>query len=207
MKRTCVPAVGARSAAALALAVLTACGGQQVEAPPRPGEFQGAVPALEGHRVMVLPVQSMPGVRGPADAELHFALQERGPRIGWVFPDEMREVLARSPGLEVHMDALPVGVFRQAQVERVGDPLYGDLRRLAAVANADLALVPLEVRPALDSLGVVVPDGGLEVTATLINARNGRVLWFGVVAGEAGPPADPRTLASAMDALAGTVAW
>lgn len=188
------------------LAGSAACSGT-AEAPPRPGEFQGAVPALEGHRVMVLPVQSAPGVAGPADAELHFALQERGPRIGWVFPAEMREVLERSPGLEVHMDALPVGVFRQAEVQRIGDPLYGELRRLAAVADADVALLPLQVRPALDSVGAVVEDGGLEVTATLINARNGRVLWFGVVAGEPGPAADPRTLASAMDALAGTVAW
>lgn len=188
------------------LAGLAACS-STAEAPPRPGESQGAVPALEGHRVMVLPVQSTPGVEGPADAELHFALQDRGPRIGWVFPAEMREVLVRSPGLDVHMDALPVGVFRQAEVERIGDPLYGELRRLAAVADADVALVPLEVRPALDSLGAVVEDGGLEVTATLINARNGRVLWFGVVAGEPGPAADPRTLASAMDALASAVAW
>lgn len=207
MKRTSVPAVGAGSVAVLALTALAGCGGQQVETPPRPGEFQGAVPALEGHRVMVLPVQFAPGVPGPADAELHFALEDRGPRIGWVFPDEMREVLARSPALEVHMDALPVGVFRQAEVQRIGDPLYGELRRLAAVANADLALLPLEVRPALDSLGAVVPDGGLQVTATLIDIHTGRVYWFGVVAGEAGPISDPRTLASAMDALAATMAW
>lgn len=207
MKRTSVPAARAGSVVVLALAALAGCGGPQVETPPRPGDFQGAVPALEGHRVMVLPVQSARGVPGPADAELHFALEDRGPRIGWVFPDEMREVLARSPALEVHMDALPVGVFRQAEVQRIGDPLYGELRRLAAVADADVALVPLEVRPALDSVGAVVPDGGLEVTATLIDVHTGRVYWFGVVAGEAGPLADPRTLASAMDALAETVAW
>jgi hypothetical protein len=148
---------------------------------------------------MVLPVQSNVGVTGNAEAELVDALGARGGGVRWLMPQQLRAMVARSPTLDVPIDALPVGIFLQAQVDRVGDPLYGQLRRLAALANGQLALIPIQVRHRPDA-----PErpGAIEVVATLIDTGNARVLWFGVVEGVPGGGADPRALASAADALA-----
>jgi hypothetical protein len=157
------------------------------------------VPSLQGIQVMVLPVQSTVGVTGNAEAELVDALGARGEGVRWLMPAQLRAMVARSPSLDVSIDALPVGIFLQAQVDRIGDPLYGQLRRLAALANGQLALIPVQVRHRADA-----PErpGAIEVVAALIDTGSGRVYWFGVVEGVPGGGADPRALASAADALA-----
>ena len=148
---------------------------------------------------MVLPVQAQRGVAGDADAELADALAARSERVRWLMPPALRAMLGRSPGLDVSLDALPVGVFLQAQVDRIGDPLFGQLRRLAALSGGQLALVPIEVRY---RRGTPERTGAVEVVATLIDTSSGRVIWFGVVGGEEGSEGDPRALATATDALA-----
>jgi hypothetical protein len=191
-----------RRAAVLAAALLlsAACGLRSAPAPTG-GATRGSIPNLSGQQVLVLPVQSMSGVTGNADAELTDALAARGGAGGvrWVMPAALRAMVARSPALDVPVDALPVGVFLQAEVRRIGDPLYGQLRRLAALANGRLALVPVAVRHRADT-----PErpGAVEVVATLLDTSTGDVFWFGVVEGAPGGGADPRALASAADALA-----
>lgn len=179
--------------------VLGGCGASR-QAPPEAGDSRGQVPNLQGRRVMVLPVQEVVGLSGAPDAELAFALQDRtGDRVRWVLPEEMRRSLRRSPGMPIRVDGLPVGIFLQAQVDRVGDPLFGHLRRLAAITSADLALIPIQVR---HRPGEEETAPAVEIAAALIHARNGRVFWFGIVEGEPGGADDPRALASAADALA-----
>lgn len=152
---------------------------------------------------MVLPVQDAVAVPGALDAEIAFALQERsGARVRWVMPREMREMLRRSPGMPTRVDGLPVEIFLRARVERVGDPLYGYLRRLAAMTEADLALIPVQVRY---RAGDEATPAAVEIAAALVQARTGWVYWFGVVEGEPGDREDPRSLASAADALARAV--
>lgn len=187
----------------LALAMAAAsCGGGRQPA-PRAGDSMGRVPSLQGRRVMVLPAQDVVDVPGAADAEIAFALEERsGERVRWVLPREMREMLRRSPGLPMRIDGLPVDMFLRGEVNRVGDPLYGHLRRLAAMTEADLALVPIQVRY---RAGDDATPSAVEIAAALIDARTGRVHWFGIVEGEPGARGDPRTLASAADALARAV--
>jgi hypothetical protein len=92
-------------------------------------------------------------------------------------------------------------MFLRGEVRRVGDPLYGVLRRLGALTGAQVALIPVLVRyrPAGAS---AAPGGTAEVVAALLDVRSGYVLWFGVEGGEAGPADDPGVLASAIDALA-----
>jgi hypothetical protein len=179
------------------LAVLgSACGGGA--APPGPDSPPAAVPDLRGARVMLFPVQSVQGVAAGADAELAFALGQRGSEVDWVFPDEMAGALAGSPGMDTRLEGLPVGMFLTAEVTRVGDPLYGYLRRVAALVDSELALIPVvaRYRP-----GTVERAGAVEIAATLIAVRTGYVLWFGFVEGDAGAAGDPRSLASAADAL------
>ncbi len=158
----------------------------------------GYVPDLRESRVMVLPMQSFVGVRGPADEELGFALRERGEQVDWILPDEVRAALRRSPSLRADIEALPVGVFLRREVRRIGDPLYGEIRRAAAVTDASLALLPVQVRHRPES---PEQSEALEVVAALIDVRSGRVLWFAILEGP-GSASDPAALASAMEALA-----
>lgn len=152
---------------------------------------------------MVFPVQTQRDGIQSADEELAYALGAQGTATGWLLPAELLEFLARSPGIQVRIDALPVAMFMQAEVQRVGDPLYGDLRRLAALTGSDIALIPIEVRRAASPDGVAVAGEALsvEIAAALLSARTGRVYWFGIVEGEPGAAGDPRALASAVDAL------
>lgn len=178
---------------------------------PRPGLHFGAVPALQGQEVMVVPVQHMRGIPAgvQADAELAFALRERGPRVQWLFPDTLRSITSRSPGIDIPLETLPVGAFLQAEVERVGDPLYGHLRRLNALTGAPLALIPVQLRyrSQPESVEGEVLEPAMELAASLVHVQSGRVLWFGIVDGTPGEVDDPGTLASAADALARVVAW
>jgi hypothetical protein len=148
---------------------------------------------------MVMPVQASRGVAGDASAELVYALRARGQGVRWIMPDTLRAALARNPTLDVPLDALPVGVFLRAQVNRLGDPMFGYLRRLNALTGASVALIPVEVRyrPA-----TAERPGAVELVAALVDAESGRVGWFGIVEGEPGEASSPRALASAADALA-----
>jgi hypothetical protein len=171
-------------------------------APPGPGTSRGTPPDLRGVRVMVFPVQSVQGVQGDADAEVAFGLRARSAAVDWVLPDRLRESLAGAPSLDTRIQGLPVGAFGAGEVRRVGDPLYGQLRRLGALVDAAVAFIPLSASVLQD------PDGGaVVVAATLIDVRTGYVLWFGVVKGDSGDPGEPRALASAVDALARTLLW
>jgi hypothetical protein len=164
------------------------------------------VPALTGVRVMVFPVQAQVGVGGDATRELMYAL-DGAPQVEWLTPGAMEATLQASPGLDVRLRDLPVGVFLQREVRRVGDPLYGVLRRLAAVTDAEVALIPVQVRHrAPAGAEGAVSRGRIEVVATLLSPRTGRVFWTGVVSGRPGAADDPAALASAMEALAARLA-
>lgn len=179
-------------------------GGCAGKAPaPDPGMSQGTPPDLRGSRVMVYPVQENRGVPGDAEAELAYGLRQRGAGVTWIFPPELERAVSRSPGLNARTRGLPVGMFESAEVERVGDPLYGDLRRLAALVDGEVALVPvrLSLLPAEEGSSTV------RMSAALIHVRTGRVLWFGVVEGDPGSREDPRGLASVVDRLARTLLW
>lgn len=190
----------------LALFVLcgavAACGSRTVP-PPEAGTVQGFAPDLRGRRVMLLPVQQNLGVPGDPDAELAYGLQTRVAGIDWVLPAEVEEVLARSPAIQTRTRGLQVGNFLSAEVERVGDPLYGELRRLASLVDADVVLLPVQAALA------AVPEGdpSVRLWTGLIDVRSGRVMWFSVLDGEPFPRGDPRGLASAVDELARTLLW
>lgn len=117
---------------------------------------------------MVLPAQAPANPQ--FDAELSYWLKESAPQVKWVLPEDLDRALARNPALGIQARALEVSVFRRAQVKRIGDPLFGDLRRLAALFDTRLALLPVYSR-------------GAEVAVALIDTHFGDVAWFGIVAG------------------------
>ena len=174
---------------ALLAGTLASCGGTP---PPSAGQARGFVPSLLGRKVIVFPVQRDLGIGGDATAEMVFALQGTGSGPEWLLPDELRSTMARSGSLDAPLDNLPVDVFLQAQVDRIGDPIYG--------------ILPIAIRPGpppVDSTGSVI-DGPVaaEYVAALLDIRTGRVIWFGAEGGLPGAVGDPSRLASAADALA-----
>lgn len=197
---------GTRCAAGIlpVLIVAAGCGGGAAGPEgPVPAAGYGGIPDLSGRVVLLLPTQSiLDGVTNP-DPELAFAVEEAAGRVRWVLPRELRQALSRSPGVPSDPQRLPVGNFFRAEVRRVGDPLFGDLRRLGALAGADAALIPLQARysPGVEG-GVAV----VELAATLIEIRTGRVYWYGVLAEQASAPNDPAALARLSAALVGRVA-
>lgn len=181
-------------AAAVILAVLAACGSGRSDGEPGPPP---PPPDLTGSRVMLIPAR--PGEPPELDRELEFWLTDRAPGIGWVLPAEIRRAIERTPAAGFNLAApRPIVEVRRGD-RRVGDPLYGDLRRLGALVGADLALVPLGTRVSADSLGTSVA-----LTAALVAIRGGHVLWLHTVVG--GPAATEATgLASAAETLARTL--
>ncbi len=186
----------------LAAVLAFGCGGNAPA--PVAGDSEGFVPDLRGRQVMVFPVQIQAGVPGDANPEIVFALQARGAEVDWIFPNELEALLARSPSVDSAVRGLPVGIFLRAEVQRIGDPLYGQLRRLAALTGSDIALIPVAVRPGAEGVGGV---SVVEIAATLLNVRTGQVIWFGIVAGRPGSVADFGSVASAVEALAETLLW
>jgi len=182
---------------ALALLLVWNCGSPPP--PPGAGESRGALPDLRGWTVMVLPVQLKTGVpQGvQADPELAHALRTQGEGVTWVFPPEIEEVLGRSPAVPTQIRALPVHVFLQTEVNRIGDPLFGHLLRLGGLTGADVALIPVELKYG--------EGGAYSISVALVGTSTGRVSWFGVIEGGTGDAQDPATLASVAEVLARTL--
>jgi hypothetical protein len=153
---------------------------------------------------MVYPIQIWQGVPGAVDPEIAFAFRDQGREVDWVFPEELRATLKRARAIRSTVDRLAVSVFLGAEVDRVGDPLYGQIRRLAELANADVAFIPVAVRRGAEGVGGV---SVVEIVSTLMDVRTGRVIWFGVVAGQPGAVADFGSVVSAVERLAETLFW
>jgi hypothetical protein len=188
-------------ASALAIA-----GCARTRAAPTPESPKPPPPDLTGRAVFVLPAQPAPGARRDPqsgeivpglDGEIAYWLEDHGPRVDWTFPPEVRRALERNAMLNIDVDALAVGSFHRAEVINIGDPLLGDLRRLAAVVDARLALVPVAATYVPGT-----PDGRVEVAVALIDTFGGRVLWYGVMAGEPGAADSRDVAASAARAVA-----
>jgi hypothetical protein len=205
MRKSMRHTTGSRWGPALLLVYpLSACGG--TAPPPEPGQSRGVPPDLRGRRVILLPVQRVVGVAGDPDAELAFTLRDRGREVDWILSGEVSRVLARSPAIQTQITGLPVGLFLQGEVQRIGDLLFGQIRRMAALVAADAVLLPVRASFERDSR-----DSGasprVRFTAALVEARSGRVVWFGVEEGGDFPREDPRGLASAVECLARTLLW
>jgi hypothetical protein len=187
--------------------VLVSCGGPK--APP-PVPTAESAPALRGASVMLFPVQNgfvpsadanarhFPADREAVDAEIAYWLQQGAPQTEWLLPEAIDRILARSPTLNIKPRALAVGVFQRAQVRRIGDPLFGDLARLAAVTSAQIALVPV----AAEFIGSSADSAVLNIATAVIDPTDGDVLWFGVIAGTEPGAGSGAGIASAAQAFA-----
>lgn len=191
---------GARSLVLWGLLALMClgCGLRSDPPPPGPGWERGGIPELRGARVLLLPVQAVAGAGSEVDAELHFALREAGPSVHWLAGEELDEIAERAGRLGAEPRNLPVGIFEMGEVERVGDPLFGALYRLAAMTDASFALLPITARIRTDADGRVRAS----LNAVLLDPRSGRVLWQGILEGDPGEPGSPVAVASMAEKVA-----
>jgi hypothetical protein len=191
----------------LTLAV-TSCGGARPErAPPTP--TTSPAPVMAGQTVMFFPVQygnvpvaqatlqHFPIEQEKLDAELAYWLPQQAGNVRWLLPAAIQRAISRSPTLGVDIKNLAVGSFQRAQVKRIGDPLYGDLRKLAAVLDARFAVIPV----AAEKIGTTEADARVQVATAVIDALNGTVLWFGVIESD-GDARGEAGIASAAQAVA-----
>jgi len=162
-----------------------------------PGWERGAVPGFQGERVLLLPVQDAGGIE-EFDRELEYALRARSPEVHWVGSATITRLAGEAGRLGADPDDLPVGVFEQGRLDRVGDPLYGALYRLAAFGDARFALLPLSTRREATEEG----RESVTIDVLLLEPRTGRVLWQGLVRGEETAPGTPASSASAAERLA-----
>lgn len=181
--------------AILALVALVAgCGGRVGSDDPGPPP---PPPNLAGYRVMLVPAQA--GEPAVLDAELAFWLTDRAPDVDWILPEALRDAVRRAPGSGLNLEAPRQVVDMGGGDRRIADPMYGDLRRLGAITDAPLAVVPLASRETADSAGVTV-----ELVTAVVAVRAGRVVWMHTVTGDAAATM-PDAVASAAARLARTL--
>lgn len=151
--------------------------------------------SLDGQRIMLFPVRTTDPPQ--LDAELAYWLQDRGPAIHWMLPDDLQRVVDRAPAWRVTLSDLPRVVAGPRGARRLVDPTYGEVRRIGAMVDAPLALLPVEVR-------AVEVDGtpALELVAALVDIRGGQVLWLHTVRGVATPGASGSAATAVAAALA-----
>jgi hypothetical protein len=192
------------------LAAAVACGGGGQEPMPTPG-----FGVLSGQTVLVLPVQYVQRMSGgwvggaanaqdaarSADTEIAFALHEVSGRATWVTPEQQLDELSRRPSIDVFPYLLSADEARQqgGSLRHVRDPLYGEIRMLAALFDARYAVWPMEFFYEQDREG----GGHLAIRTFVLDARSGVVMWYGVVRGDGTqPPASPGALAAAAQTFA-----
>lgn len=185
-------------AAVAVLLLLSACGSRAGDVHAR----MSAPPTMElaGQRVLVLPAQSVTEGEGGArtTAELLFALNERNPRVTWVAPGELQRALQRLPTYAADPDSLPADPLMDHGERRAVDPLASVLRRYAALMDTRYVLLPREVYFTPGSSGA----GELRISAALLDARTGDVIWRGDGAGAAESATDRSGLTLAAAELA-----
>ena len=161
------------------------------------------VAALAGQQVAILPLTMLvadpafeedsawapwrdraPALRR-ADSIVAGVLETRAPEVTWVGAAELRKRARRAPGMIPNPDDMGQAMLRGAKIQEVPDPLRSSLRKLAAIADGRMVLVPAAVGFSRDSSGPVRAD----LTLVMVDARGGRVIWRSIAHG-LGPSTD-----------------
>jgi len=194
-----------------------ACGGKrpvQGPAPAAPLPTGG----LAGQQVSVLPLTLIAAEEelhwdtsladrraalGRADSVIEALLRARAPEVNWLFPDELRRVARRAPGVAPNPDQMGTALLRAENLSVVPDPLRSQLRTLVALAGGGggrYALVPAALvyrRPgapekALGAVGAQhaapLDSATAELSMAMVDVRLGRIEWRTVARGDGDDP-------------------
>lgn len=133
------------------------------------------------------------------DTDLLAALDERGLRRTWIFPEELVRQQRTNPTYATDPYALGEEPLRSAAITvgaRLPEPLASQVRTLVAISDARYLLAPIEIRFAKapgDSTGATgVPTLRLAV----LDARMSEVRWVGEVRGDPATGPSPALTAS-----------
>jgi hypothetical protein len=144
-------------------------------------------------------------VQRTLDADLLSALDERGVRKLWIFPEDLQQSYKRNPSYAADPYSLAEEPLRGAGFaieQRLPEPLASQLRTLVALhEDARLILAPVELR--LEPVGT----GGRGVLRlVLVDPRLSVAKWIGEVASDPAPEFGPVISASIAAKLASLVA-
>jgi hypothetical protein len=201
------------------LCVAHACGGTAPQTPPEPAELSLAglarqhIAVLPAYSVRVMPGLSWTGAIGRSadvqttlDADILAALDERGLRKTWVFPDQLTASYKRNPSVATDpytlaLEPLRAPVLRVEQ--RLVEPLASQVRTLVALHDETrFVLAPVELR--LEKAGDAGGRGVLRLV--LVDARMSSVRWVGEISSDTAATFGPAITASIAAKLANAIA-
>lgn len=194
-----------------------ACGGSARSAPV-PAELSLA--GLAAQQIVVLPAFSVRVVAGldwggsvgrlsevkkALDADILAALDERGVRKQWIFPDQLLASYRRNPTYARDPYTLAEEPLRSPGLkldDRLPEPLASQIRTLIALhSDARFVLAPVDLR--LEQAGA----GGRGVLrVVLVDARMSNVRWIGEIPSDTAAAFGPAITASIGARLANAVA-
>ena len=199
------------------------CGGSASQTPaqaPAPRELPDhALSGLAAQHIVLLPTYSVRiapnlawssavgrpvDVQRTLDADLLAALDERGLRKVWIFPEDLAQSYRRNASYSTDPYGLAEEPLRSSMLavdQRLAEPLASQLRTLIALhEDARLVLAPVELR--LEPAGT----GGRGVLRlVLLDPRMSVPRWIGEVASDPAPAYGPVISASIASKLANLV--
>lgn len=144
--------------------------GQQVAV--LPVTYVLADPAIEADSTFSPWAELGPSLRR-ADSLLAEALTRRAPEVNWVLPPALRRLYRRAPGMLTDPDRMGQSVLRSEGIDQVPGNLNASLRKLTAMTDGRLVLVPAAVAFGPDSTGQLQAA----LSMALVDARRGTVVW------------------------------
>ena len=191
-----------------------ACAGGSTQSAPTPSE--AALSALAAQHIAILPtyvahvapelkwnVGRPTELQRTMDAEITSALDERGLRKTWVFPEDLSQSYRRNPQYATDPYALAEEPLRSPSLAvetRLPEPLASQIRTLVALhQDVRYALAPVDLR--VERAG----KGGRGVLKlVLVDARLSNVKWIGEITSdtlESYGPALPASIAGRLAAV------
>lgn len=131
-----------------------------------------------------------------ANAALDSALRRDAREVRWMGLAEQRRLARQSPALGLDPDRVATSYLVSPRLASVPDPLWSQLRSLAALSGARYAIVPSAVR-------LTGTSGAVRASYLLaaVDTRTGAVVWRGQLVGAPQPSAEAALVAAAATAI------
>jgi hypothetical protein len=171
----------------------------------KPGKFENralSAMSLAGQKVPILPItmiladpdvepdslyapwRERSGARRRGDSLIVLELQNRGPEVNWLTPQELRKMARRAPGMLNSPDELGQAMLRSERLEKVPDQLGAQLRKLVAIAGGRMVLVPAALSFSHGPEGLFRADLAL----VLVDTRRNEIVWRSGAVGQGASP-------------------